>query len=116
MRISAFLCLLLTLVMGSAGCFGKAKRSQQGPAPTPGKPVLVPSHALVGKIVRVMPAGRFVVITFPVGHLPILEQRLNVFRNGLKVGELKVTGPQLDDNIVADLVAGDAQPGDEVKP
>jgi hypothetical protein len=33
----------------------------------------------------------------------------------LKVAEVKVTGPQRDNNIVADLVSGDAQVGDEVR-
>jgi len=34
---------------------------------------------------------------------------------GLKVGELKVSGPQLDVNIDADIIAGECQPGDEVR-
>jgi hypothetical protein len=33
----------------------------------------------------------------------------------LKVAEIKVTGPQRDNNTVADLVSGDAQVGDEVR-
>ena len=44
-----------------------------------------------------------------------MEQRLNLYRNGLKAGEIKVTGPQLDENVVADIVAGDAQLGDEAR-
>ena len=42
-------------------------------------------------------------------------QRLNVYRFGLKVGEIKVTGPQRDDNIVGDIVAGEARKGDDVR-
>ena len=60
-------------------------------------------------------AGRFVVLEFPVGHMPASEQRLFVYRGGLKVGEIKVTGPQRDDHIVADLTGGEAQAGDEVR-
>ena len=48
-------------------------------------------------------------------RLPALEQRLIVYRGGLKVGEVKVSGPQQDDNIVADIVAGQAEAGDEVR-
>jgi hypothetical protein len=33
----------------------------------------------------------------------------------LKAGEVKISGPQRDNNIVADLVNGDAQVGDEVR-
>jgi hypothetical protein len=80
-------------------------------------PVLIvtPEAALQGKVLRTNPAGKFVVLNFPVGHLPSLEQRLSVYRLGLKVGEVKVTGPQLDDNIVGDVVAGEAGVGDVVR-
>jgi hypothetical protein len=33
----------------------------------------------------------------------------------LKAGEVKITGPQRDSDIVADLTAGDAQVGDDVR-
>jgi hypothetical protein len=33
----------------------------------------------------------------------------------LKVGQLKVTGPQRDTHIVADLVSGDVRPNDVVR-
>ena len=38
-----------------------------------------------------------------------------LYRRGLKAGEIKITGPQLEDNVVADIVAGDAEAGDEVR-
>jgi hypothetical protein len=79
------------------------------------KLILTPETGLSGRVVRVNPSGRFAILNFPIGHLPSLEQRLNVYRLGLKTGEILVTGPQLDDNIVGDVVAGDAQPGDEVR-
>jgi hypothetical protein len=59
--------------------------------------------------------ARFVVLNFPIEKMAAVEQRLNVYRRGLKVGEVKVTGPQREDNIVADLVAGEAEVGDEVR-
>jgi hypothetical protein len=70
---------------------------------------------LVGKIVKANQEGRFVVMSFPIGHLPALQQRLSIYRKGQKVGEIRVTGPQLDDNVVGDIAAGDAQAGDEVR-
>ena len=72
-------------------------------------------YLLVGKVVKANPDGRFVVMSFPIGHLPSLEQRLGIFRKGQKIGEIRVTGPQLDDNVVGDISKGDAQPGDEVR-
>jgi hypothetical protein len=55
------------------------------------------------------------VLGFPVGQMPKLEQGLFLYREGMKVGEVKITGPQRENNIVADLVTGEAQVGDEVR-
>jgi hypothetical protein len=38
-----------------------------------------------------------------------------IYRSGLKVAEVKITGPRQDNNIVADLFSGDAQVGDNVR-
>jgi len=136
MRISSVMLLLTSFLM--AGCAHKPAAafkpaagatpattpgsSAASPAPavtpvaaTPGTLIVTPGGGLAGKVARYNDAGRFVVLEFPVGHMPALEQRLFVYRNGLKVGELKVTGPQRDDHIVADLTNGEAQDGDEVR-
>ncbi len=84
-------------------------------AQLPQKLIVTPETGLAGKVVNVNTGGRFVVLNFPIGHLPKLDQPLNVYRLGLKVGEVRATGWQLDDNVVADLLAGEAQPGDEVR-
>jgi hypothetical protein len=98
-----------------------------GPFPTQSKPepkrgsnqpaelIVTPGNSLTGKVVRYNEAGRFVVLDFPLGRTPPLEQRLFVYRSGLKVGEIKITGPQIENHIVADLTTGEAQPGDEVR-
>lgn len=78
-------------------------------------PIVTPDSSLRGKVSRYNEAGRFVVLEFPVAHMPTLGQTLFVYRNGLKVGEVKVTGPQRDDRSVADLSAGEAQPGDDIR-
>lgn len=133
-----FPALLLALV-ALAGCAGKQNVAKPtfnenvpGPslspsslppsAATPGtaaaeKPPLIvtPENALTGKVVVYNDAGRFVVLDFPIGHLPAVEQRMFLYRRGLKVGEVKITGPQRDHNIVADLVQGEAQAGDEAR-
>jgi hypothetical protein len=76
---------------------------------------VTPSVGLTGKVARYNDAGRFVVLEFPVGRLPTLEQQLFVYRNDLKVGEVKVTAWQKDVYVVADLTTGEARAGDEVR-
>jgi hypothetical protein len=66
-------------------------------------------------VATVNPAAGFVVLSFPPGHMPAVDQRLSLYRRGLKVGEVKITGPQIDENVVADITAGDSDVGDEVK-
>ena len=97
-----------------------AKTAAKRPASTstksePSKVSIVPDTALQGKIVSVNASLRFVVVNFPVGRMAAKEQEMSVYRQGQKVGELKVTGPQQDDNIIADLTAGDGEVGDEVR-
>ena len=77
--------------------------------------IVTPKADPTGRVMRVNENGRFVVLNYPVGTLPPLGQRLYVYRQGLRVGELKVTGPQQDDNTVADIVNGEAQLGDEIR-
>jgi hypothetical protein len=76
---------------------------------------VTPETGLSGKVVRVVTSGRFAVLNFPIGRMPLIDQGAEVYRQGLKVGELRITGPQLDDNIVADILTGDVQPGDQVR-
>jgi tetratricopeptide (TPR) repeat protein len=68
-----------------------------------------------GKVASVNANLRFVVMDFPLRKMPALDQRLNVYRNAQKVGEVKVTGPALDTTIAGDITAGEAQLGDEVR-
>jgi hypothetical protein len=79
------------------------------------KPIVTPVTAHNGRVARLNAAGQFVVLSFAVGYLPTTDQNLNVYRAGLKVGEVRVTEWRRDENVVADIVAGEAQPGDEVR-
>jgi hypothetical protein len=121
---------VLLAVTGLTGCFGgKHKKSpppatvdlshpatKAGSTNSAGEKFLVtPDSRLRGRVASVNANLRFVVVTFPLGQLPPTDSRMNVFRNGAIVGEVKITGPQRDDNSVADIVLGDAQKGDEVR-
>jgi hypothetical protein len=97
-----------------AGCTHfKSKPADHAVAPAPA--IVTPDNSLAGKVVSCNSAGRFVVLNFPSRQMPKTDSRLFLYRTGLKVAEVKVTGPQNDDNTVADLVSGDAQTGDEVR-
>jgi hypothetical protein len=112
------ICLALALVFaGASGCArSKAGRgSFDDPAEIRPPLIVTPAKVLSGRVVKVNPQGQFVVLSFQVGQMPALEQRLGVYRSGLKTGEVRVTGPQRDDKIVADLIAGEAGVGDEVR-
>jgi hypothetical protein len=85
------------------------------PKPQPSKVTVTPESGLQGKVVSVNANLRFVVLNFPVGRMAAVDQQFNVYRQGQKVGEIKITGPQQDDNIIADITTGEVQAGDEVR-
>jgi len=126
MRISLSIILLFALTL--SGCAGKKTAAPRAAAqPRAGSPaaaaasatnqtlIVTSENVLVGKVTLVNPTARFVVLNFPLGKMAAVEQRLSLYRRGLKVGEVKVTGPAREDNIVADLVAGEAEVGDEAR-
>lgn len=125
--------MILPLALAMSGCAHHERDgfSTQGfsplPAGTPNQAVrsavplsapsliITPETRISGKVAMVNTGGRFVVLNFPIGHLPAIDQQLNIYHEGLKVGEVKVCGPQRDDNIVGDITKGSAQSGDEVR-
>jgi len=121
---------LLLATLALAGCSARppAEQSTFGlrHVPPPGAATVNRTNAtpitvtpapdtVYGKVVHVNPTARFVVLTYPLGKLPPIEKRLSVYRNGMKVAELKVTGPARDQNTVADITAGETQSGDEAR-
>jgi hypothetical protein len=113
MKWFASLSVLITVALLS-GCTHLKSKPPARPA-NPAITVVTPDNSLAGKVVSYNSAGQFVVLNFPSRQMPQTDQRLFLYRAGLKVAEVKVTGPQNDDNTVADLVSGDAQTGDEVR-
>lgn len=121
MRLT-FQVLLLASVVAFSGCSwfrhepAKYDDVPSTSANTPAKkPIVKASDELVGKVVRYNTIGRFAVLNFPVNRMPAVGGTVFVYREGLKVGEIKITGPIQDDNIVGDLVSGDGKSGDEVR-
>lgn len=69
-----------------------------------------------GKVASVNTNLRFVVIDFAFNPVPQLDQRLGVYRNGQKVGEVKISNQARNNIVAADIMAGEAKVGDEVRP
>jgi hypothetical protein len=78
-------------------------------------PVVTPDLRPVGRVAMVNVEARFVVLSFPAGSLPQPGEHLHIDHAGLKIGEVKITGPQRDFDTVADLLEGSANVGDEAK-
>ena len=78
-------------------------------------PIVTPAQTMGGRVSRVNTQGNYVVLTFPIGTLPPVNQQLSLYRNGLKVGEVRITNLQIDNSTVADIVSGEARLADEVR-
>lgn len=91
------------------------KKEKPKKLPKSMKAVTTPDALPTGTVSMVNGEGRFVVLSFPLGVLPEVNHHLMVYRDGLKVGELKVSGPQRDTSTVADIAAGEVRMGDEVR-
>jgi hypothetical protein len=107
--------LLLTGCMHHKPAPGPAEPAPPVMSQPPPSAVIKPDLQATGRVAMVNAEARFVVISYPPGSALPTDQRLNVYRNGEKVGEIKVTGPQHENNTVADIVSGDVQLHDEVR-
>jgi hypothetical protein len=115
MKIVSILNILLMAVV-LTGCASHHGRKPKSAAPVVAPAAIVtPDDSLTAKVVSVNSVGRFVILNFPMEQMPRLQQPLFLYREGLKVAEVRVSGPQQDDNIAADVIAGDAQVGDVVR-
>jgi len=110
-----FICLL-TLALAVSGCrTGSKTKTAERSSDDSTNIVLTPNLKPVGRIAHVNKPGRFVVVNYTLGPIPRPDQRIFAYRNGLRIAELRVTGPEEDTNTVADILAGDPQIQDEVR-
>jgi hypothetical protein len=108
--------MILPLALGTAGCsLSGASAGAARTSATVSSAIVTPDSSLTATVVAVNPVGRFVVLGFNSGPLPKDDKTLFIYHAGLKVAEVKITGPRKDVNVVADLVAGDAEVGDTVR-
>jgi hypothetical protein len=69
-----------------------------------------------GAVASVNTGLRFVVVDFHLNPLPKIDQRMGVYRQGLKVGEVRISNHSYSNLIAADIMAGEAMVGDMVRP
>lgn len=112
--MKSFVPLALICAAFLAGCSTTGQTHSSG-APARSSTIATPDNSMTAKVVDYNSVGRFVVLSFPVGEMPKNGDTLFLYRAGLKVGQIKITGPQRNTDTVADLVDGDAQVGDEVR-
>lgn len=113
--ISFWVAAGLLLLSACARTKPPASSTLPAPADTGQQLIVTPDQGLNGSVAWVNANLQFVVITFPVGQMAALDQHLNIYRHGLKVGVVRITGPQNDDSIVADILEGEAAPGDSAR-
>lgn len=111
-----FLLAILLVALVAPGCsylkYHPLSAKSQAPAD---KTIVTPDMSLAARVISINDAGRFVVLTFPEDKMPKVAQTMYLYRAGMKVAEVKITGPQQERNIVADLVSGDPKVGDTVR-
>jgi len=106
----------LLLAVSLTGCarFHRQPSARQ-PAPAAPKWIVTPDASPAARVLRVNVEGRFVVLEFPSGEMPRAKQILFLYHNGLKAAEVKIGSRQLENTIVADVLTGQAEPGDLVR-
>lgn len=120
--------VLLVVILVGAGCAGTkgakdgaAKPATKEKAKSSGKvqpnpaPVIQPVSAFSGKVVLVNAPLKYVVVEGTIGRLPPVEQSLNVYRDGQKVGVVVVSNQTRGANFAADLSQGEVRVGDTVR-
>jgi hypothetical protein len=114
MRVLLAMVILFALV--ASGCVRKkAVQPRDAGSARAGTAAASSKTALAGDVSTVNLVARFVVLSFPLGQMPAIDQPLNLYRRGSKVAEVKVTGQQRGRNVIADIVTGSPEVGDEAR-
>jgi hypothetical protein len=91
---------------------GVSGRTAARTNPPSADPIVLPAS---GRVEQVNLGQRFVVIDYTLGGMPALQSLVNVYRNDQKVGELRLSGPERNGFVAADIVDGFIQVDDEVR-
>jgi hypothetical protein len=74
-----------------------------------------PTGSAKGVVLKVNDKAKFVVIKFQYRAVPSVGKVLSVMRNGVKVGQIRMTKPIKSPHGTADIIEGDVQRGDTVE-
>jgi hypothetical protein len=94
------------------GCLGRARPRPETVAAGPTPPQLGSAGA---RIASLNPEYGFVVIDFKSRTLPAVGTRVTIYRNGKRVGVVRITEPVRAQLATADIVEGDMHVGDEAR-
>jgi hypothetical protein len=83
-------------------------------APPPG-PEISPVNALSGRVMLVNGPLKYIVAEGTLGRLPTAEQVLNAYRDGQRVGEVRVSQQARGANFTADILQGELRVGDTLR-
>ncbi|PAW87733.1 MAG: hypothetical protein B9S33_05750 [Pedosphaera sp. Tous-C6FEB] len=83
-------------------------------APPPG-PEISPVNALSGRVILVNGPLKYLVAEGTLGRLPTAEQVLNAYRDGQRVGEVRVSQQARGANFTADILQGEVRVGDTLR-
>jgi hypothetical protein len=95
----------------------KSSAKSKAPAAAPPAPKLIVNadNGLGGTVTTADDSGRFVILNFPLGQMPRVDSTMTLYRHGVKTATLKITGPQRDDHIAADVLTGNPAEGDTAR-
>ncbi len=118
-----FICAILIVLCGCKTETSKSPKTAvskkvQKTTPSDKKPRITSNQlqtVLSGRIKSVNEKAGFVIVSFPLGKMPLIGQKLWIYRDGNRVGVIKITGPQMDFNVAADIIEGEAKVDDEVR-
>ncbi len=101
----------------SAGGIRLPPVEAQRPAapPPPRFPVVTPVNPIQGRVTQVNARLRFIIVDFAFSAPPALQARLGLFRDGQRIGEVRISGPANGTSIAADVLSGAAAVGDLVR-
>lgn len=106
-------------LLGLTGCgwfhHGAAREETVSPAPAGPPPIVTASTVPVAQVIQVNRSARFVVLHFPSGVPLSPGHSMDIYRNGFKTAEVRISGPQEEFNTAADILSGEVETGDEAR-
>ena len=86
-----------------------------GKTAPPTAPEISPVNALSGRVMLVNGPLKYIVAEGTLGRLPAAEQMLHAYRDGQRVGEVRVSQQARGANFTADIVQGELRVGDTLR-